>query len=90
MDEQPTAADLDKALEKIRAVHSSIRIRGLLRWTLSDIPDYAEEPYVMMAAHLAAPEFEAPPNPSAYAQGFSDICAAANLPAFTPTQAEYF
>lgn len=44
------------AEQKVRAVHYSLDARGRTRWTLFDVPDYAEEPYVLMTATLLAPE----------------------------------
>lgn len=57
------------AEEKIRAVHADLAARGLTRWTLAAIPDYAEEPVVMMAAELLAPECGQPALSGAFMAG---------------------
>lgn len=44
------------AEQKVRAVHYSLEARGKTRWSLLDIPRFAEEPYVFLAASLLAPE----------------------------------
>lgn len=89
-DETPDAADLQKAAEKIRAVHASLKVKRLLRWTLANIPDYAEEPYVLMAAFMAADDFQVAAKTEWYLQGLAQFQEAANLPASGPTQTEYF
>lgn len=48
------------AEEKVWAVHASLASRGIARWDLMAIPTQAEEPYVMMAAELTAPEVGQP------------------------------
>ena len=48
------------AEQKIRAVHADLSARGLTRWTLAELPDYAEEPMVMMAAEILAPDVGQP------------------------------
>lgn len=55
--ETASAADLKKAREKLAAVHAALDAENLLRWTKNDLPVWAQEPYVMMAGTLAAPEF---------------------------------
>lgn len=67
--ESPNAADLAKAEEKIKAAHALVKGEGLLRWTLADIPDYAEEPYVLIAAWFAADDFNSPKDPEWVALG---------------------
>ena len=71
-------------------VHQSLLVDDLLRWTLSDIPAYAEEPYVYMAAYLMKPEFEQQADPSQWLFGMSQIQKAVNLRATGVTQAVYF
>lgn len=44
---------------KVVAVHAGLDARGIARWTLFDLPDWAEEPYVLMTAALLATEFRA-------------------------------
>lgn len=49
------------AEEKVRAAHIDLDARGLTRWDLLSLPDYAEEAYVLMAAELLAAEVGQPP-----------------------------
>jgi hypothetical protein len=51
------------AAQKVVAVHASLAARGRVRWTLYDLPSYAEEPYVFMAAALLAPECDVKADP---------------------------
>lgn len=88
--EPGSAADLAKALEKIKAAHYSFGTQQIAQWTLNDIPPYAEEPYVCMAAFLCASEFERPADPSWPAYALLELQRAANLPALNVTPAEYF
>lgn len=79
------------AEEKVRAVHYSLDARGVARWTLNDIPDYAEEPLVMMAAELLAPEVGQPPLPGLYVAGEREIRRLIAMPSSgTPVVAVYF
>lgn len=79
------------AEEKVRAAHASLDARGLTRWTLADIPDYAEEPLVMMAAELLAPEVGQSPLPGLYLAGEREIRRVVAMPSSgTPVQATYF
>lgn len=57
------------AEEKVRAAHAHLAARGLTRWTLSGIPDYAEEPVVMIAAEMLAPEVGQPVPRGSWALG---------------------
>lgn len=88
--ETANAADLQLAKEKIKATHQAVKIEGLLRWTLSNVPAYAEEPYVMMTAFLLQPEFQQPQDPSLWSMGLRQIQRGVNLPSVGTTQAEYF
>lgn len=79
------------AEEKVRAAHYSLDARGMTRWTLADIPDYAEEPLVMMAAELLAPEVGQPPLPGLYLAGEREIRRVVAMPSSgTPVAAVYF
>ena len=78
--ETPNAADQAKAEEKIRAAHALIKGEGLLQWTLSDIPDFAEEPYVLIASALAADDFNAPKDADWIALGVRLIQRGVYLP----------
>lgn len=57
------------AEQKIRAVHADLDARGKVLWSLFDAPDYAEEPYVQMAAYLLAPEAGVKCDPTWYQKG---------------------
>jgi len=89
-EEAASAPDLELALEKLRAAHVALKVKKLLRWTITTIPDYAEEPYVMMTAFLLLPEFEQKSRPELWLMGLSQIQEAVNLPSVGVTQAEYF
>lgn len=88
--EAGAATDLGKAEEKLRAVHADLRVNKLVRWTLQDIPDYAEEPYVMMAAFLASPEFSRIPQPALWQAGLAMIQEAVSLGNAGTVHTEYF
>lgn len=88
--ETPEAEDQELVVNKLRAVHAYLREEGLLRWTMQDIPDYAEEPYVMMAAFLAQEDFGRTVLPANWSGGLSLIQSAVSLPSTGPVRAEYF
>lgn len=88
--ETAEADDIDLVNEKLDAVHAALRTRGLLRWTLNAVPDYAQESYVLMAAFLAAPEFQRPPDATMWSAGMREIESAVALPNAGTTPAEYF
>lgn len=86
-----TAADLELAGEKIVSVHSFLVSQGKARWTLNDVPGFADEGYLLMGSALAAPEFGAPVDPGAWQGGMRMICAGAALgPSSDVIAAEYF
>jgi hypothetical protein len=68
------------AEQKIRAVHASLDARGKTRWTLYDLPIYAEEPYVMMAAYMLAGEFQIKGDPSWWATAEVDLARIVSIP----------
>jgi hypothetical protein len=79
------------AEQKVRAAHASLDARGMTRWTLADIPDYAEEPLVMMAAELLAPEVGQPAINGMYLAGEREIRRVVAMPSSgTPVVAVYF
>ncbi len=79
------------AEQKVRAVHYNLDARGLTRWSILDIPDFAEEPYVLMAATLMAPEFGAKPDPTWQLIAERDIMRIISLPSNGhPVQTVYF
>lgn len=57
------------ASQKIMAVHQAYAARGRVRWTIWDIPVYVEEPYVLLAASIMAPECDVKADPSWAVQG---------------------
>jgi hypothetical protein len=79
------------AEEKVSAVHASFAARGLTRWQLVDIPVYIEEPYVLCAAELLAPEVGQPPVQGLFAAGERQIRQVIALPtARAPVMAVYY
>ncbi len=52
------------AEQKVRAVHAEWDARGYVPWSLFDMPDQAEEIYVLKAAYLLAPEVDAKADPA--------------------------
>lgn len=89
-DEPASPADLQKATEKVQSVHAFLKSKGILRWTYSNIPDFAEEPYVLMAAFLGAPDFQVERDPSGWEIGLALFYTGVNMPKAGRTQAEYF
>jgi hypothetical protein len=78
------------AEQKVRAVHYSLEARGRVRWTLSSIPDFAEEPYTLLAAMLMAPEVGAKADPS-WALAEQDLIRIVSLGSERePIRATYF
>lgn len=65
---------------KVVAVHAGLDARGRARWTLFDLPDWAEEPYVLMTAALLAPEFGQVPDLQAADRAELELCRATALP----------
>jgi hypothetical protein len=52
---------VDLATGAVMDVHRNLAARGLVRWTVFDIPDAARDPYVMLTASNIAPEFGVAP-----------------------------
>lgn len=87
----PDAEDLMTAEERLRAVHASIRKDDRVRWTLNSLPLAAEEPYVLMAAFLSGPEFDAPVEAVWWTFGEREINALIKTKSSgEPTRVEYF
>jgi hypothetical protein len=79
------------AEQKVRAVQYSLEARGRARWGIYDIPVWAEEDLVLMAATLLAPECGVKADPAWYAAGEMDLMRIVSLPSNRePVQATYF
>lgn len=50
----------DLAAQAVLAVHMDLDARGKARWSVFDIWEAAEQPYVVLAANILAPEFGLP------------------------------
>ena len=85
------AAGQALAEQKVRAVQASLEARGHARWTIHDVPFYAEEPLVFMAATWLAPECGVPADPAWWAAAELDINRIISLPSERePVRASYF
>ena len=79
------------AEQKVRAVHASLDARGRVQWSLYDLPDYAEQPYVMMAAALLANAVGMKADPSWTVLAERDLMRIVSVPALRqPAPAVYF
>lgn len=79
------------AAEKVRAAHRLMEAKGLTRWTLADLPPYAEEPLVMVAAEMLAPDVGQPIPAGLAAAGEREIRKMIALPsARAAVQAVYY
>lgn len=89
-EETPSSPDFVLAVDKLRAVHAWLKGERLLQWVMTDIPDFAEEPYVMMAAFMTTDEFGKEPRQDWWQAGLRSINAAINVRNIGSTPAEYF
>lgn len=89
-DEAAEGRDLEKGLEKLQAAHAALKVEGLVRWTLADIPVEVQEAYVLIAASLAAEDFGAPADPSWGLRGLRMVQAFVHVPIGGPSSAENF
>ena len=79
------------AEQKVRAVQASLEARGHARWSLYDIPTYAEEPIVFMAAAWLGPECGVPADPMWWQMGEHMLMQAIEVPTlYRPVMATYF
>lgn len=79
------------AEQKVRAVHFSLEARGRVRWTLFDVPDFAEEPYVLKAAVLLGPECGVKVDPTWDIQAERELMRIVSIPTNgDPVRADYF
>lgn len=89
-DQTAESDDTVRALDKLDSVHGFLKAEGLVRWTKNDIPDYAKEPYILMAAYLCTDLFEMQPRPDWWAGGLHMIQSAVNVRNNGVTPGEYF
>lgn len=83
--------DQQIAEQKLRAAHASIRKDERVRWTINDLPEAAEEPYVFMAAFLAADALGAAAETLWWTWGEREITALVATPRTAqPVRTEYF
>ena len=79
------------AEQAVADAHASLDARGRVRWTLFDLPDFAEGPYVALAANLLAPQFGLPADELAEARAARELAQAVALPsAGEPMRQDYF
>ena len=84
-------ADVEIAEEKLNGVHAFLLANDKLHWTWADLPIFAEEPYAMMGAYLAAPEFGKQPDPALWLGGLAFLNRSNAAPASeAPASGEYF
>lgn len=79
------------AEQKVRAEHYRLEARGLVRWTLFDIPLAAEESIVTLAAVLLGPECWIKVDPTWKENAERDLMRIVSLPSTRePVRADYF
>lgn len=79
------------AEQKVLVAQYSLEARGRARWTIYDVPVWAEEPLVFKAAVLLAPEFGQKVDPSWDQQAEMDLMRIVSLPSERePVRATYF
>jgi len=90
--ETVSAGDQNKALQALKSVHYDLSGKGLLLWSVNDIPEEITEPYVLMAAWYAGDDFGFPQDPSkTYDLGLRLVRQYTSVPKpDTPVEAEYF
>lgn len=76
---------------KVKAVQWSLEARGRARWVLQDIPRFAEEPIVAMAATLLGPECGVKVDPTWAPMAEAELMRIVSLPSnLEPVRAVYF
>lgn len=79
------------AEQKVRAAFWSLEARGRTRFTLYDLPRWAEEPIVFMAAFLLAPEVEMKADPAWEVAAEREFMQINSIPTnFAAVRATYF
>lgn len=83
--------DIVIVLDKLKAVHASLKKDERVRWTISQMPEGAEEPYVCMAAFLVGSEFGASISKDAWDWGEREITSLINVKkSDDPTRMDFF
>jgi hypothetical protein len=81
----------DLATAAVQAVHDNLAARGLVRWTVFDIPPAAIDPYVALAAAALAPRFDQQADPNAVVAATRSLAQIIALPTSGErVQVEYF
>lgn len=88
--ENAAPEDLEKAIEKVKAAQYLLEAEGLVRWTLNDVANYAEEPLVMIAAYLGASDFDQKADPAWMSQAVTMVQRATHLGSTSTVRTEYF
>ena len=70
----------DLATEAVMNVHRDLTARGVARWTVFDVPDAVEAPYVLLAANQLAPQFGAQADPRDVVQAMRSLAQYVALP----------
>ncbi|MDR5802137.1 hypothetical protein [Caballeronia sp. LZ001] len=86
-----SAEDLQVAKQAINEAHASLRKDRRVRWTLQELPEAAELPYVMLAATICAADFGAAADPGWGSWAEKEITGVIYTPRTdAPTRTEYF
>lgn len=88
--ETESSEDGALALEKLKAAHYTLKAQGLVRWTLADIPDFAEEAYVLIGAYLAADVFSQVKDPEWMVMGVRIVQSGIHVPIVDECYAQDF
>lgn len=79
------------AEQKVRAAQWSLEARGRARWTMWDVPKFAEEPIVLLAATMLGPECGVKVDPNWAAAAEMELMRIVSLPSnLGPVRATYF
>lgn len=81
----------DLSVDAVMAVHKHLAATGEARWSSFDVPDGAEQVYVVLAANLLAPAFGQQPDAQAAVMAMRALAQITALPTSGErTMAEYF
>lgn len=79
------------AEQAVMDVHTDLDARGKTRWGVFDIPEAVENPYILLAANLVAPQFEMKPDQAAEVRAMRQLAQVIALASTGgPVRAEYF